>query len=171
MNWDWEKLKEQQKAKSPVPPQMDEYVKKIKKLKIPGGPVVLLVIAVLLFGSSMFYTIGVDEVGVVQRFGKYVRTSQPGLNFKLPAVIEKVTKVKVRRIYKEEFGFTSSVPGQRSRFLPGGNDNRNVSLMLTGDLNVAVVPWIVQYRIKDPYNYLFKVRDVRKLLIDMSEAA
>ncbi len=170
MNWDWEKLKEQQKAKSPVPPQVDEYVKKLRKMKFPGGPLALLILALLFFGSSMFYTIGVDEVGVVQRFGKYVRTSQPGLNFKLPAIIEKVTKVKVRRIYKEEFGFISAVPDQRTRFAPV-SDYKNVSLMLTGDLNVAEVPWIVQYRIKDPYNFLFKVRDVRKLLIDMSEAA
>jgi membrane protease subunit HflK len=88
----------------------------------------------------------------------------------MPAGIEKVTKVKVRRVYKEEFGFRSISPGTRSRFASGGSDE-SVSLMLTGDLNVALVPWIVQYRIKDPYNFLFKVRDVRRLLIDMSEAA
>jgi len=106
----------------------------------------------------------------VQRFGRFVRLGQPGLNFKLPAGIEKVTKVKVRRVYKEEFGFRSVDPGARSRF-SSGSDNEGVSLMLTGDLNVALVPWIVQYRIKDPYNYLFKVQDVRRLLVDMSEAA
>jgi membrane protease subunit HflK len=149
---------------------MDEFVKKIKKLKLPGGPLLILILVALFLGSSMFFTVGVDEVGVVQRFGKYVRTKQPGLNFKLPAGIEKVTKVKVRRIYKEEFGFRSAVPDRRSRFSSGG-ENKNVALMLTGDLNVAVVPWIVQYRVKDPYNYLFKVKNIRKLLIDMSEAA
>jgi membrane protease subunit HflK len=88
----------------------------------------------------------------------------------LPAGIEKVTKVKVRRIYKEEFGFTSTISSQRSRFA-SGSENKNVSLMLTGDLNVAVVPWIVQYRVKDPFNFLFKVKNIRKLLTDMSEAA
>lgn len=170
MNWDWEKLKDQQKSKSPMPPQMDEIVDRLKRFKLPGGPLLILILVVLFLGSSVFYTVGVDEVGVIQRFGKYIRTSQPGLNFKLPAGIEKVTKVKVRRIYKEEFGFLSTSPGQQSRF-SSGSENKNVSLMLTGDLNVAVVPWIVQYRIKDPYNYLFKVRNVRKLLIDMSEAA
>ena len=153
-----------------MPPQMDEFIQKLKKLKLPGGPLLILILLALFFGSSSFYTVAVDEVGVIQRFGKYVRTSQPGLNFKMPAGIEKVTKVKVRRIYKEEFGFQSEVPRQRSRFA-SGSDSKNVSLMLTGDLNVAVVPWIVQYRIKDPYSYLFKVRNVRKLLIDMSEAA
>jgi membrane protease subunit HflK len=120
-------------------------------------------------GTSSFYTVGVDEVGVVQRFGKYIRTSQPGLNFKFPTGIEKVTKVKVRRIYKEEFGFHSSRTNPRRHFSSNG-ESTNVSLMLTGDLNVAIVPWIVQYRVKDPYNFLFKVRDVNRLLIDMSEA-
>jgi membrane protease subunit HflK len=120
--------------------------------------------------STVLYTVDVDEVGVVQRFGKYVRTTQPGLNLKLPAGIEKVTKVKVRRVYKEEFGFRTLGANERNRFTTSA-ENESVSLMLTGDLNVAVVPWIVQYRIKDPYNFLFKVRDVRRLLQDMSEAS
>ena len=172
MSWDWEKLKKQQQGPGGIPPQMEELFDKLKGFKVPGSPVVILIIvlAALFFGSSTFYTVEIDAVGVVQRFGKYVRTTQPGLNFKLPAGIEKVTKVKVRRVYKEEFGFQSVRSDPRSRF-PSGNDNASVSLMLTGDLNVALVPWIVQYRIKDPYNYLFKVRDVRTLLLDMSEAA
>ncbi|MEJ2641983.1 MAG: FtsH protease activity modulator HflK [Desulfosarcinaceae bacterium] len=106
----------------------------------------------------------------MQRFGKFVRTTQPGLNFKFPAGIEKVSKVKVRRVYKEEFGFRTVGASERSRFAASSDEN-SVSLMLTGDLNVAVVPWIVQYRINDPYDFLFKVRDVRQLLRDMSEAA
>ena len=171
MSWDWEKLKQQQQGRGGVPPQMDEIVNRIKKFKLPGGPLIIFIILVaIFFGSSTFYTIGVDEVGVVQRFGKFVRISQPGLNFKMPAGIEKVTKVKVRRVYKEEFGFRTVQPGMRSRYA-GNSDNESASLMLTGDLNVAVVPWIVQYRIKDPYNFLFKVRDVQRLLTDMSEAA
>ena len=170
MSWDWDKLKNQQKGG--MPPQMDEIVEKIRKFKFPGGPfAILLLLIAVFFGSSTFYTIAVDEVGVIQRFGKFVRIGQPGLNFKLPAGIEKVTKVMVRRVFKEEFGFRSVAP-TRSRFATGGSgDVDAVSLMLTGDLNVALVPWIVQYRIKDPYNYLFKVHDARRLLIDMSEAA
>jgi membrane protease subunit HflK len=171
MAWDWEKLnQQQQQQKGGLPPQMDDLVKQFRKMKLPGGPLILLLIALLYFGSSTFYTIGVDEVGVVQRFGKFVRTTQPGLNFKLPTGIEKVSKVKVRRVYKEEFGFRTVGTSERSRFAATSDEN-NVSLMLTGDLNVAVVPWIVQYRIKDPYNFLFKVHDVRRLLRDMSEAA
>jgi membrane protease subunit HflK len=172
MNWDWEKLKKRQEHKEGgmVPPKVDELVEKFKKLKLPGGPLLILIFLLLFFGSSTFYTVAVDEVGVIQRFGKYVRTSQPGLNFKMPSGIEKVTKVKVRRVYKEEFGFRSVRGESRARSYSGG-ENTAVALMLTGDLNVAVVPWIVQYRIKDPYNFLFKVHDNRKLLIDMSEAA
>lgn len=173
MNWDWEKLKKQQEGKEGgiVPPKMDDLVEKFKKFKLPGGPLLILLFALIFFGTSTFYTIGVDEVGVVQRFGKYVRTSQPGLNFKLPSGIEKVTKVKVRRVYKEEFGFRSLRTEDTQRRTLVGGESTNVSLMLTGDLNVALVPWIVQYRIKDPYKFLFKVHDIRRLLTDMSEAA
>ncbi|WP_245809331.1 FtsH protease activity modulator HflK [Desulfamplus magnetovallimortis] len=109
-------------------------------------------------------------MGVIQRFGKYSRICQPGLNFKFPAGIEKVTKVKIKRVYKEEFGFqTLNKSFDNSRFT-SENADMGVALMLTGDLNVAVVPWIVQYRISDPYNYLFKVKDVNSILRDMAEA-
>ena len=178
MNWDWDKLKQKQQGTGGgrMPPNVDELIKKFKGFKLPGGlrggPIIIAILIALFLGSSMFYTVGVDEVGIIQRFGKYARTSQPGLSFKLPAGIEKITKVKIKRVYKEEFGFRSAAARRdiRERFPTGGSDI-NVSLMLTGDLNVGLVPWIVQYRIKDPYNYLFKVRDVPKLLRDMSEAA
>jgi membrane protease subunit HflK len=173
MNWDWEKLKKQQDQKEGkgVPPQVGELFEKIKKFKAPGGMLLIIIIVLaLFFGSSTVFKIEYDEVGVIQRFGKHVRTNQPGLNFKLPAGIEKVTKVKVTRVLKEEFGFRSARGDARERF-SSGSENVNVALMLTGDLNVAIVPWIVQYRVKNPYNYLFKVRDVRRLLVDMSEAA
>jgi len=171
MNWDWDKLKQKQQGVSGggMPPNVNELLKKFKGFKLPGGPIIILILIALFLGSSMFYTVGVDEVGIVQRFGKYVRISQPGLSFKLPAGIEKITKVKIKRVYKEEFGFRSAGRDIRERISTGSDIN--VSLMLTGDLNVGLVPWIVQYRIKDPYNYLFKVRDVPKLLRDMSEAA
>ena len=173
MNWDWEKLKKQQDQKEGkgVPPQVGELFEKIKKFKAPGGMLLIIIIVLaLFFGSSTVFKIEYDEVGVIQRFGKYVRTNQPGLNFKLPTGIEKLTKVRVTHVYKEEFGFRSARADARERF-SSGSENINVSLMLTGDLNVAIVPWIVQYRIKDPFNYLFKVRDVNRLLVDMSEAA
>jgi modulator of FtsH protease HflK len=170
MSWDWDKLKQQQHSRGGAPPQMDEILDRFKKFKLPGGPLVILVIVIILIASTTFYTVKQDEVGIVQLFGRYVRTTQPGLNFKLPVGIEKVTKVNVKQIRTEEFGFSSAASDSRQR-LNTDNENENVALMLTGDLNVALVPWIVQWRVQDPYDYLFKVRDVRRILTDMSEAA
>jgi membrane protease subunit HflK len=174
MSWDWEKLKEQQSSKKPagggVPPPVEDLLKKLKQFKFSGGPIIVILFLALFLGSTVFYKVEIDEVGVVQRFGKYVRTSPSGLNFKLPAGIEKVTKVKVQRVYKEEFGFLGYRDGEQARFSAGG-EGSNVSLMLTGDLNVALVPWIVQYRVNDSFNYLFKVQNPHKLLVQMSEAS
>ena len=172
MAWDWDKLQQQKKGRHDgAPPQMDDVLGKIRDMKgkFRGSWLIVLIIVIFIIGYTMVYTVGVDEVGVVQRFGKYVRTTSPGLNFKLPSGIEKVTKVKVRHVFKEEFGFRTIEAGIRTRY---ASDKAYLgeSLMLTGDLNVAVVPWIVQYRIKDPYNYLFKVRDVNSTLRDLSES-
>jgi membrane protease subunit HflK len=170
MTWDWEKLKQQQQSKGGVPPQMDEFVEKIKKVKFPGGPLFIVIILLVVLAATSVFTVKQNEVGVVQLFGRYVRTTEPGLNFKLPLGIEKVTKVNVREIQTAEFGFSSSPVSPRGRSRAGG-DNQSESLMLTGDLNVAIVPWIVQYRVKNPFDFLFKVLDVRRLLRDMSEAS
>lgn len=173
MAWDWEKLQQQKKDVGGAgPPNIDDILEKIKgmKGKFPGGSwIIIVAIIIVLIGSSCFYTVGVGEVGVVQRFGKYVRTTPPGLNFKLPRGIEKVTKVKVKFIYKEEFGFRTIEAGIRTRYA-SGDAYLNESLMLTGDLNVALIPWIVQYRIKNPYDYLFRVDDVRSVLRDLAES-
>ena len=171
MSWDWDKLKQQQQSRGGGggPPQMDEILDKFKKFKLPGGPLVILLIGIIMVAATTFYTVKQDEVGIVQRFGRYIKTTQPGLNFKLPIGIEKVTKVNVKQIRTEEFGFSSARTDRRSRF-QSGSENISVALMLTGDLNVALVPWIVQYRVKNPYDFLFKVRDVRRILTDMSEA-
>ncbi len=169
MSWDWEKLKQQQHGKGGVPPQMDEFVEKIKRIKFPGGPLFIAIILLVVLAATSVFTVKQNEVGVVQLFGRYVRTVEPGLSFKLPLGIEKVTKVNVREIQTSEFGFSTTQANLRSRARSGG-DNQSESLMLTGDLNVAIVPWIVQYRVKNPFDFLFKVRDVRRILRDMSEA-
>jgi membrane protease subunit HflK len=181
MNWDWEKLRENQQKfehkkdggggpNMPTPPQVDELLNKLKGFKLPGAFLVVIVLLVLAFGSSTFFTLKPEEVGVVQRFGKYNRLGQPGLNFKLPSGLEKVTKVKVKRVYKEEFGF-QTVKGSSTNYrFSNEGSSQETSLMLTGDLNVAVVPWIVHYKISNPRDYLFQVKDVRAILRDMSEA-
>ena len=171
MAWDWEKLnQQQQQQKGGPPPQVDELLKQFKNIKLPGGPVIIGVILLIVFvASTSFFTIESGSEGVVQRFGQFVRKAPPGLNFKLPMGIEKVTKIPLEKVSQEEFGLMAE-SGDSSRRLRG-SDTANAALMLTGDLNVAVVPWIVQYRIKNSYDYLFKVKDVKGLLRDLSEAS
>jgi modulator of FtsH protease HflK len=115
-----------------------------------------LVVVLALY--STYYQVNADELGVVQRFGRYVRTTDPGPHAKIP-FIETVTRVPVQRQLKAEFGFRTTASGIQSQF-EQTDSTRAESLMLTGDLNVAVVEWIVQYKVKDPYKYLFKVRNL-----------
>ncbi|MFQ5772208.1 MAG: FtsH protease activity modulator HflK, partial [bacterium] len=122
----------------------------------------------LWFLFSGFYTIDANEVGVIQRFGKYVRTTEPGLHFKIPFNVETVKKVPIKDVLKQEFGYRTQTPGIRTQY--STREFPDESLMLTGDLNSADVEWIVQYRIKDPVQYLFKVRDVEITLRDVSES-
>jgi membrane protease subunit HflK len=132
---------------------------------------ILAVVALLLLVVTVYYQVEPDEVGVIQRFGRYVRTTDPGPHLKLPFGIETVTKVPVQRQLKEEFGFRTLRPDVRSQFAPPSAETQGESGMLTGDLNVAVVEWIVQYRIKDARQYLFHVRNVHHAFRDMAEAA
>ena len=127
-----------------------------------------IVVAVVLFFSG-YYQVEPDEVGVVQRFGAYVRTTEPGPHLKFPFV-EGVTKVPVQRQLKMEFGFRTARAAQRTEYTDSP-ETRAEAVMLTGDLNVAVVEWIVQYRIRDARAYLFHVRDVPETFRYMSEAA
>jgi len=153
------------------PPSVDDILKNIRNF-FRGGSIVLLIFFLIILGfwlTSCVYTVGVNEVGMVQRFGRYVRQTTSGLHFKLPKGIEKVTKVKVDYVYTEEFGFRTIRAGKRTEYAPS-RAFLDESLMLTGDLNCAVVPWIVQFRISDPYKFLFKVRNVRETLRDLSEA-
>ncbi len=143
-----------------IPPQIKSLLGNIKTIVFG-----VIVIAVLF---SSIYTVGPEEVGVVQRFGEYTRTAEPGLNFKAP-FIEGVRIVPVERQLKQEFGYRTISSGVQSQYQKRGYEDE--SLMLTGDLNLGDVEWVVQYRISDPYNYLFKVRNPEKTLRDMSEAA
>ena len=147
-------------------PSMEIKLPKIKGgvIKIIAGAIVVLI---LIFGSV--YQIGPEEIGVILRFGKFVRTTNPGLHFKLPLGIENLTKVPVQRQLKMEFGFRTSRPGVRTEYQVTP-DTVKEAVMLTGDLNVVVVEWIVQYKIKNPYNYLFKIRDVSSTFRYMNEA-
>jgi len=130
--------------------------------------VVILVIVLIQIVYSSFYTIKPGERGVVLRFGKYSKTAPPGLNFKIP-LVDTVTKVDIETVRKEEFGFRTRVPARQTVYQKEGFDNE--SLMLTADKNVIDVEWIVQYKVLDPFNFLFKVQDVRQAVRDVSETA
>ena len=112
-----------------------------------------------------------DEVGVILRLGRYMGTAEPGPHFRLPFWIDRIIKVPVQRQLKAEFGFRTARTAARTTYANSTEDVRRESLMLTGDLNVAVVEWIVQYKIADPYKYLFKVKNVEDMLRDISEAS
>lgn len=142
-----------------VPPQFREIGKNLRYI-IPG------VFAIILVFTS-FFTVQPEEVGIITRFGEYTRTAEPGLNFKVPFV-EEVQYVPIQRQLKQEFGYRTTESGVRSTYTKAGYTDE--SLMLTGDLNLADVEWVVQYRISDPYNFLFKIRNPEQTLRDISEA-
>jgi membrane protease subunit HflK len=144
-----------------VPPEIIEALGKTRFIII--GLIFVLAI------SSSIFQVGPEEVGVITQFGRYTRTLEPGLNMKIPFA-EKVYRVPVQRQLKLEFGFTTVEAGVNSEYTKT-TENRRESLMLTGDLNLADVEWVVQYRISDAYNYLFKVRNPRTTLRDISESA
>jgi membrane protease subunit HflK len=133
-----------------------------------GKVLALLLVLILLGGAySSVYKIAPSEVGVILRLGKYARTTQAGLHFKIP-YMENLYKVDVEKIRVQEFGFRTRYPGQQSSFDRRGYDIE--SLMLTADKNVIDVAWIVQYRVSEPYEYLFKIKDVKQAIHDASES-
>ncbi|MGB5276849.1 MAG: FtsH protease activity modulator HflK, partial [Gammaproteobacteria bacterium] len=157
------------------PPDLDALLRQVRdwfrQLLPSGGPrglIVFAVIAVVALGAwTAYYTVPSDSVAVVQRFGKYLKEVPPGLHFKLPLGIDAATIVPVKRQLKQEFGFTtpgSSDPYQSPR------DGKRETEMVTGDLNAALVEWVLQYRISDPVRFLFEVREPSETLRYVSES-
>jgi len=144
---------------------MSKLLKFKFKKKLVLRMLIIVAAVILLFGA--FYQIEPEEVGVVLRFGRYSRITDPGLRLKIP-LIESVSKVPVQRQLKQEFGFRTEEPAVRTRY--SQESYTDESSMLSGDLNVAMVEWIVQYRVTDPYRYLFKVRNLTETFRDMNEA-
>lgn len=132
-----------------------------------GSIIVVLFVLSLLFTSV--FQVGADSVGVILRLGKFNAQVVSGLHFKLPFGIDTVHKVPIEKQLKEEFGFrTTDSSGERAVY--SSNDFIDESLMLTGDLNVIDVEWTVQYRISDPFKYLFRVRNVSHTFRLMTQA-
>src|SRR3954467_5762898 len=136
-----------------------------------GGPRRIIVIVILAFFAlgawTAYYTVPSDSVAVVQRFGKYLEDVPPGLHFKLPFGVDVATIVPVKRQLKQEFGFTT--PGATDPY-QSPRDGRRETEMVTGDLNAALVEWVVQYRVSDPAKFLFAVREPSETLRYVSES-
>ncbi len=146
---------------------------RLKQIMPSGGPRSITIIAALALiawaGWSAFYTVPSDSVAVVQRFGKYLKEVPPGLHFKLPLGVDSTTIVPVKRQLKQEFGFTT--PGATDPYQsPSPRDATRETQMVTGDLNAALVEWVVQYRISNTQNFLFEVREPSETLRYVSES-
>lgn len=136
--------------------------------KLPVSlPFLALIFFVLIGLWSSFFTIPAESEGIVLRFGKYINKVPPGLHFKIPFGVDKIVEVPTQRQQKLEFGFFT--PGYSNPDQIGDEPELEKS-MVTGDLNSALVEWIVQYRITEPEKYLFDVRDPGLTLRDLSEA-
>lgn len=151
--------------------QGQDRLKQIMPGDGPRGVIGVILVAILALAGlgawTAYFTVPSDSVAVVQRFGKYIENVPPGLHFKLPLGIDVATIVPVKRQLKQEFGFATpgaTDPYQTSR------DVKRETQMVTGDLNAALVEWVVQYRISDPVKFLFDVREPRGTLRDVSES-
>jgi membrane protease subunit HflK len=158
-----------------TPPDLEVLVRQgrdqLRQL-LPGGgsrgPIALALLVLAVFGAwTAYYTVPSDSVAVVQRFGKYLKEVPPGLHFKLPLGIDAATIVPVKRQLKQEFGFTT--PGASDPY-QSPHDGKRETEMVTGDLNAALVEWVVQYRISDPVKFLFEVREPSETLRYVSES-
>ena len=138
-----------------------------KPLRLMLGAVALLGIVVTLFSLLFgFVSIPTNSVGVKMRFGAFVGIESPGLTYAIPHV-DKILVVPTQRLLKLEFGFTT--PNSTNGF-QGDREPEDTETMITGDLNTALVPWVVQYRITDPKTYLFGAREPEQTLRDLSES-
>jgi membrane protease subunit HflK len=154
------------------PPDVVEILKKSGdffnefKKRAPSVGIVIAIVVVLFIGFGSFYIVAPEELGVVKRFGKVVRTASPGPHFKIPWV-ETVLKPQVTKVHRIEVGFKTIDPGPPARY----TSIKKEALMLTGDENIVKVEFIVQFKIKDPVAFLFNIRNQRKAIKDASEAA
>lgn len=148
-------------GRKPVPPPGARAI---------AGVVVLLLF--LFFISTTYYTVETSEVAVVQRFGRFLKIEPAGLHFKMPFGIDRISRVPILLTMKSEFGFRTEQAGVRSRFRGPKEDQslKEEALMVTGDLNMAMVEWIIHYKISEPKDFLFNVREPEQTLRDATEA-
>ena len=127
-------------------------------------------IAIIAFaGFTSFYTVQPEEEAVVKRFGRVIDINPPGFHFKIPFGIDRIQLVPTARVLKEEFGFRSIGGGDRTQYVKN-SEHRGESLMLTGDLKVIDVEWVVQFQIADASKFLHEARNPIQTIRDNSEA-
>jgi len=157
------------------PPDLGEVIKKARdSIGLGKGgrslwPIVVGIILAIIFVYTAVFTVATGHRGVVLQFGRYSRTVGEGIHLKIPFGVESVHKVHTQKVDTESFGFRTIRPGIRTEYEKSAVRERE-SLMLTGDLNVIDVEWIVQFRREDPQKYLFNVRDPIKAIRDISES-
>jgi membrane protease subunit HflK len=127
----------------------------------------IIVLAAVIFLATSVYTVDQTEEAVLTRFGRYIGANGPGLHFKLPFGIDKQYIVNVRTVQTEQFGFRTVNSGISSTYA----GNIIEATMLTGDLNIAAVEWIIQYRVVDPKAWIFNVNERTKTIRDVSRSA
>jgi len=156
-------------------PDLPEIIKKVGdslslgKGRKPLWLIVIVIVLAVVLAYTAFYTIPPGHQGVILRFGRYSGMVLPGLHFKIPFGVDTVFKVHTEQVDTESFGFKSVRPGIRTQYEKSAATERE-SLMLTGDLNVIDVEWIIQFRREDPRKYLFNVRDPIMTIRDISES-
>ncbi|MCB9027284.1 MAG: FtsH protease activity modulator HflK [Bdellovibrionaceae bacterium] len=149
--------------------KLDQFGKKIGQSPNVLGYILLTIFTVAALLTS-FYTVEPDEEAVIIRLGKYQGTYPPGLHFKLPFGIDRLEKLKTKLVHQAEFGFRTQNSQMMDRTQYSGRNLESESSMLTGDLNVADVEWVVHYQIADPFKYLFQASDPVRNLRDVSES-
>ena len=157
------------------PPDLSEVIKKFTGGGSPGSRIssVIGVVVVLLLiwaGLTSFYTVQPEQRAVVKRFGSVTGITDPGLHFKIPFGIDQIQLVATERVLKQEFGFRTQGTRQGGRSTYSAAQFEDESLMLTGDLNMIDVEWVVQYRIEDPIKFLYRMREPTRTLRDISES-
>jgi membrane protease subunit HflK len=167
MPMDWEKWQKKESSGQGAP-DMNKVVDDLKRLRkrLPSA-YILIIVVILIWLATGVYIVNADEVGVVKRFGRFTVETGPGPHYHFPYPIESVMKPKVTQVRRFEIGFRTIAPGPppQYRSIPAE------SLMLTGDENIVDIQFIVQYLVKHPNNYLFKIEDSVKTINDATEAA
>ena len=149
----------------------DEEVKKAKRVRKSVGPAMLFWLIVLALavvaGFSSVYVVDETENAVITRFGKYTQTVGSGLHVKLPFGIDKNYNVDIKTLRAEQFGFKTVKSGRNNEYK---NNISEESEMLTGDLNIVDVEWVIQYKVTDPKQWLFNVYEKEQTIRDISRS-